>query len=172
MLKGTFSIAACIASLMGCATARSEPGDQPTTAYSQTTQTRTTVAYVPVNQPNSLAVSIPGCGQPNGGTGLSDDGVEVIHETPETGQALAANGISATQNGFVGRNFRLDALECQGVRTVRFIVRGSRTGPDGWHVRIIAANSDCTADLAIVQNVVATNFLPSATTRACRTQLR
>lgn len=172
MLKGTFSIAVCLASLTGCATARSEPGDQPTTVYSQTAQTRTTVQYVPAPQTISQQMFVPGCGQPNGGTGQDADGVEVVYETPETAQALAASGISATQNGFTGRNFRLDAVDCQGVRTERFIARGSRMGSDGWHVRIIAANSDCSADLAIVQNGMLTYFLPSATTRACRTQVR
>ncbi len=172
MLKGTFPIAVCLVSLMGCATARAEPGDQPTTVYNQTTRTRTTIEYVPPPPPLIQQVFVPGCGQPNGGTGQDADGIDIVYETAETAQALAASGISVTPTGIVGRNFRLDPLACDGAQTARFILRGSRMAPDGWHVRIIRANSDCTADLVIVMNGVVASTLPGSTTRACRTQVR
>jgi len=171
MLKRTFC--ACgLALLAGCGSAQPELANRPASymgATSQTTQgTEVVIAY----GPSGAQGYVLGCSQPNGGTGISADGVEVVYETPETAQALAASDITVTPTGIRGRNFRLDAVECQTVRTVRFIIRGSQMTQGGYHVRIIAANSDCTAELAIVQNGNVTNFLPSITTRACRVQGR
>lgn len=170
MLKGTFFIAVCLCSLLGCASARTEPADQPQTVWSQTTQTRTEVVTLPGS--GGQQTYVIGCSRPNGGTGSVEGGVDVVYETPETPQAMAASGITASPAGIVGRDFRLLPLDCQGVRTERFIIRGSRMGADGWHVRLIRANSDCSADLAIVQNGAATNLLPGASARACQPQGR
>lgn len=170
MLKGTFIIAACLCSSLGCASARTEPADQPQAVWSQTTQTRTEVITLP--ESGGQRTYVAGCSRPSGGTGSVEGGVDVVYETPETVQALAASGITTSPTGIVGRDFRLEPLACDGVQTTRFILRGSRMAPDGWHVRIIRANSDCSADLAVVQNGVVTNTLPGAGTRACRTMVR
>lgn len=157
----------CFLGLAACGSAKTEPETQPIGAWYYSNQTTQPGNLIVMSGTSVTTTVLPACGQPTGGTGMALGEPEIVYETPETPQALAASGITVTPTAVQGRDFRLNAIECLGVTTRRLLIRGSRMGQGAWHVRIISANSDCSSDLVIAVNGYAAHYLPSASSRRC-----
>jgi hypothetical protein len=167
MLKSSLYAVCAAAVLGGCGSARTEPSPQPSFVY-YTTSTTAPGNAVLVYGTETVTTKRAACGQGGGDTGQPVGPPEIVYETPETLQALVASGITVTPNGIAGRNFRLEAMDCYGVRTEKFLLRGSRAGTGPWHVRIISANSDCSSDLAVALDGSLAHYLPSPAALRCR----
>lgn len=167
MLKSSLSAVYLAIVLSGCGSARTEPEPQPSLVY-YTTSTTTPGNTVLVYGTETVTTGGTACDRSDGDTGRSAGPPEIVYETPETVQALAASGITVTPTGVAGRNFRLEAMDCYGVRTEKLLLRGSRAGTGPWHVRIVSANSDCSSDLAVVLDGSLAHYLPSPAALRCQ----